>query len=135
MLNIIFSADITKCQFGQDRYTDSGPNTVNCKGLITLCVDPLAFLLFSRFSRVFSRVFDTNMLVSKTREKTRDKREKNARKIKNASPTRDNVSLLHYALGKNASQLRFGRVLVAFWSRFGRVLVTSIAKTQTQRIV
>ena len=90
------------------------------------------------------------MLVSKTREKTREKREKNARKIKNASPTRDNVSILHYALGKNASQLRFGRVLVAFWSRFGRVLVafwsrfgrvfgrvlvTNIAKTQTQRIV
>ena len=63
------------------------------------------------------------MLVSKTREKTREKREKNARKIKNASPTRDNVSILHYALGENASQLRFGRVLVAFWSRFGRVLV------------
>ena len=59
------------------------------------------------------------MLVSKTREKTREKREKK----KNASPTRDNVSILHYALGKNASQLRFGRVLVAFWSRFGRVLV------------
>ena len=84
------------------------------KGLITLCVDSLAFLYFLRFSRVFSRVFDTNMLVSKTREKTREKREKNARKIKNASPTRDNVSILHYALGKNASQLRFGRVLVAF---------------------
>ena len=32
---------------------------------------------------------------------------------------RDNVSLLHYALGKNASQLRFGRVLVMFWSHFG----------------
>ena len=43
----------------------------------------------------------------------------NARKIKNASPTRDNVTILHYALGKNASQLLFGRVLVAFWSRFG----------------
>ena len=25
----------------------------HCKGLITLCVDPLAFLFFSRFSRVF----------------------------------------------------------------------------------
>ena len=82
-----------------------------------------------------TRVFDTNMLVSKTREK----REKN----KKLEP---NVSILHYALGKNASQLRFGRVLVAFWSRFGRVLVafwsrfgrvlvTNIAKTQTQRIV
>ena len=88
-----------------------------------------------RFYRVFPRVIDTNMLVSKTREKTREKREKNARKIKNASPTRDNVSILHYALGKNASHLRFGRVLVAFWSRFGRVLITNIVKTQTQRIV
>ena len=82
-----------------------------------------------------TRVFDTNMLVSKTLEKTREKREKSARKIKNASPTRDNVSILHYALVKNASQLRFGHVLVAFWLCFGRVLVTNIAKTQTQRIV
>ena len=28
----------------------------------------------------FSRVFDTNMLVSKTREKTREKREKNQKR-------------------------------------------------------
>ena len=90
------------------------------KGLITLCVVSLAFLfhlaffLLSRvFPRVFPRVSDTNM------PKRERKREKNARKFKNASPTRDNVSILHYALGKNASQLRFGRVLVAFWSRFG----------------
>ena len=41
---------------------------------------------------------------------------KNARKIKNASPTRENVSILHYALGKNASKFfsRFSRVLLAF---------------------
>ena len=70
-----------------------------------------------------------------SRVSLQEKREKNVRKIKNTSPTRDNVSILHYALGKNASQLRFGRVLVAFWSCFGRVLVTNIAKTQTQRIV
>ena len=96
----------------------------------------LAFFILPRvFPRVFPRVLDTNMLVSEMREKTREKRKKNARKIKNASPTRDNVSILHYALGKNVSQLRFGRVLVAFWSCFGRVLVTNIAKTQTQRIV
>ena len=38
----------------------------------------------------------------------------NARKIKNASPTLENVSILHYALGKNASKLRFSRVLLAF---------------------
>ena len=95
-------------------------------------ISPRVFPFTSRFS---SRFASRYMLVSKTREKTREKREKNARKIKNASPTRDNVSILHYALGKNASQLRFGRVLVAFWSRFGRVLVTNIAKTQTKRIV
>ena len=78
-----------------------------------------------------TRVFDTNMLVSKTREKTREKREKNARKIKNASPTRDNVSILHYALGKNASHV--GRVLIAFWSRFGRVLVAFWSQTLPKR--
>ena len=39
------------------------------------------------------------------------KREKNARKM------RENVSILHYALGKNAGQLRLSRVLVAFCSQ------------------
>ena len=51
----------------------------------------------------------------------------------------ENVSILHYALGNNVSQLRFGRifchVLVAFWSRFGRVLVANITKMQTQHRV
>ena len=93
------------------------------KALLHYALTHLRFY-FSRVSLAFSRVFFS-----------REKREKNVRKIKNASPTRDNVSILHYALGKNASQLRFGRVLVAFWSCFGRVLVTNIAKTQTQRIV
>ena len=86
------------------------------------------FHFTSRFSflpRIFLRVLDTNMLVSKIRvklrekrkknaRKTQEKRKKNARKIKNVSLTRDNVSILHYALGKNASQLRFSRVLLAF---------------------
>ena len=116
------------------------------KALLHYALSHRRFYFTSRFS-----------LVSKTREKTREKREKNARKINNASPTRDNVSILHYALGKNGSQLRFGCVLVAFWLRFGcvlvafwlrfgcvlvafwlrfgRVLVTNIAKTQTQCIV
>ena len=95
------------------------------KGLITLCVVSLAFLFHLPFfilPRVFPRVLHTNMLVSKMREKTQEKREKTQKKNKN-SPTRDNVSILHYALGKNVSQLRFGRILVAFRSRFGRVLV------------
>ena len=91
------------------------------KGLLHYALIHLRFLFFSRFSRVF----DTNMLVSKTRVKTREKCE---RKIKNASPTRDNVSILHYAMGKNVSQLRFSRVLLAFFSRF-------CSQTQTKSIV
>ena len=83
-------------------------------------VAPPAFLIphafLSRFSRVFPRVYDTNMLVSKTRVKTQEKCKKNARNIQNASPTQENVSILHYTLGKNASQLRFACVLLAFWS-------------------
>ena len=76
------------------------------------------YLTFFILPRVFPRVLDTNMLVSKTRVKTREKREKNARKIKNASPTRDNFSILHYALGKNASQLRFSHVFLEFFLAF-----------------
>ena len=111
-----------------------------CKGLITLCVVSLAFLFHLTFfilprvfPRVFPRVLDTNMLVSKTRVKTREKREKNARKIKNASPTRDNVSILHYALGKNASQLRFSRVFLAFYSRFTRVFLAFLFTNANQK--
>ena len=43
---------------------------IKTKGLITLCVDSLAFLFFSRFSRVLTRVFDTN-IARKTREKSK----------------------------------------------------------------
>ena len=60
-----------------------------------------------------------------------EKREKN----QNASPTRENVSILHYALGKNAGQLRFANVLLTFCSRFARVLHMNFTKTQTQRVV
>ena len=76
-------------------------------------IPPRVFPFTSRFS---SRFRYQHVGTQNARE--------NARKINNASPTRDNVSILHYALGKNASQLRFGHVLV-----------TNIAKTQTQRIV
>ena len=69
------------------------------------------------YSCVFPRVYDTNMLVSKTQVKTQEKCKENARKIKKASPTRENVSIIHYALGKKASQLCFGHVLVAFCSQ------------------
>ena len=72
-----------------------------------------------RFSRVFPRVYDTNMLVSKTQVKTQEKCKKNTRKIQNASPTREDVSILLYPLGKNASQLRFARILLTFCSHFG----------------
>ena len=82
------------------------------------------FILPRVFPRVSPRVLDTDMLVSKTRVKMQEKCKKNARKIQNASPMRENVSTLHYALGKNASQ-----------SRFARVLLTNFTKTQTQRIV
>ena len=97
------------------------------KGLITLCVVSLAFLFHLAFfilPRVFPRVFDTNMLVSKTRVKTQEKSKKNPSKIQNASPMRENVFILHYALGKNA-----------FCSGFAPVLLTNFTKTQTQRTV
>ena len=89
------------------------------KALLHYALTHLRFY-FSRVSLAFSLAFLIPTCWYPKRER---KREKNARKIKNASPTRDNVSLLHYALGKNASQVafwsRFGRVLVMFWSRFG----------------
>ena len=50
-------------------------------------------------------------------------REKNVGKMQNASPTRVNVSISHYALGKNASQLPFSRVLLTFCLRFAHVFV------------
>ena len=54
------------------------------KGLITLSVVSLVFFILSIFlffSRVFTRVFDTNMLVSKMRVKMQEKCKKNARKF------------------------------------------------------
>ena len=54
-----------------------------------------------------------------------EKRERNVRKIKKASPTLANSSILHYALAKNVSWLRV-------FLRFGTFEVT---KTEIQRIV
>ena len=48
--------------------------------------------------------------------------------MKNVSPMQEDVSILHYALGKNASQLRFSRVFLAFYLRF-------CLQTQTKSIV
>ena len=78
----------------------------------------LHYDLFTRgldFSCVLTYVFDTNMLVSKTRQKTPKEREKITRKLTNTRKLQENVSILHYA-GKNASLLRFSRVLRAFFA-------------------
>ena len=66
------------------------------KGLITLCIVSLAFWIFLAFLLAF--LIPTCWC---------PKRKKNARKIPKASPTRENISILHYSLGKNVSQLRF----------------------------
>ena len=39
-----------------------------------------------------------------------EKCEKNTKKLSNARKTQENCCILHYALGKNASLLRFSRV-------------------------
>ena len=99
-------------------------NTSGTVGSKTLCVVPLAFLIFTRFLALFLRSSLTFMIpTSKTPVKTQENCKKNVRKIQKASPTRENVSILHYAMGKNASQLRFGCALVMFWLGFGHVLV------------
>ena len=47
----------------------------------------------------------------------REKRKKNARKLPNARKTQEHFSILHYALGKNASLLRFSRVFSRVFAR------------------
>ena len=77
------------------------------------------------FSRIFPHVFDTNM-VCKTQVKMREeceKNAKNARKIKNASPTRKICSILHLRFS-----CVFSHILLAF-------LLTNFTKTQPQRRV
>ena len=93
---------------------------VMCKGLITLCVVSLEFLIFPRvfFScKFFLEFFIPTFWYQKCK--------KNTRKLADVRKKRDLFSILHYALGKNASQLRF-------FSDFGTFEVT---KTQTQRIM
>ena len=65
------------------------------------------------------------MLVYKTQVEMREKCEKNTRQIKKLGKTQANFSILHYALGKNASWL-------PFFSPFGMFEVT---KKHIQRIV
>ena len=57
----------------------------------------LAILLAFLIPTWYFRVFDTNMLVPKTRGEMREKHKKNTRK------TTGNLSILHYALSKIAS--------------------------------
>ena len=108
--------------------------TLPVKGLITLYIDLLAFLFFSRFLSLGSRFLFFLHFFSRfeSRVKTQEKRKKNARKIKNVSPTRDNVSILHYALGKNARQLRFSHVFSRF-SRFTRVFLGFLFTNANQK--
>ena len=75
------------------------------KDLITLCVVSLAFFIFLAFFLAF--VLYQHVVIQNASE--------NARKIKNVSPTRENVSILHHAMGKNVSQLQF---FAHFCSRF-----------------
>ena len=82
-------------------------------------------VFFSRFSRVFPRVYDTNMLVSKTRVKTQEKHMKNVRKVKNASPTREDVSILHFFI-----TLFYFHV---FYSRFTRALLAFLFTNANQK--
>ena len=90
------------------------------------------FHFTSRFTLRFSSRFRyQHVSIQNASENARKMQEKRKKKSK----TRENVSILHYALGKNASQLRFARVLLAFCSHFARILLTNFTKMQTQRIV
>ena len=88
------------------------------KGLITLCVVFLAFILSSRFLFFLASL---PTWYQKCEEKPQE----------NGSKTGENVSILYYMFGKNASQLPF----FAFCSVFAHVLLSNLTKTQTQRIV
>ena len=61
-----------------------------------------------------------------------EKCKKNARKIQNASPTRENVSILYYVLGKNVSC-----VLLAFSLHFAHKLyqLAELLTTHIQSII
>ena len=84
------------------------------KGLITLCVVSLAFIFlfsfldfFSRFHLRFGYQHVGIQNKSENVRKTRDKHEK-------ITQCKTNFSILHYALGKNASWLHFSCVWETF---------------------
>ena len=109
------------------------------------------------FPRLFLAFFLRFMIPSYRYPKRKKKRKKNARKTIEKSKTRvqreERYTILHYALGKSVSQLRFAcvllafclrfacvllafcsrftRVLLAFCSRFARVLLINLTKTET----
>ena len=97
---------------------------------VCICVKALLhFALFhSRFSRVFPRIYDTNMLVSKTRVKTQEKCKENARGIQNTCFY--NTLCVGQKCESVAFCLHFACVLLAFCSQFAHVLLTSFTKTQ-----
>ena len=72
---------------------------IHLKGFKALCVVSLAFL-------IFPRLFDSNLLVLKNVSE-------NVRKLPYASLTRENVSILHYALGQKM------RAFCVWFSLFG----------------
>ena len=85
------------------------------------CFTRFFYCLFIYFLLCFHLRFGYQMLVSKTRVRTKMKCEKNETKPY-VSPKRQFFSTLHYVLDKNASWLRF-------FLHFGMFEVT---KTQTQ---
>ena len=115
------------------------------KGLITPCVVSLAFLILprdfhftlrftlrfsshfsSRFSSHFSSRFRYQHVgIQNAHENARKVQEKR-KKIQNASPTRENVSILYYTLGKK-------RESVAFCTCFARVLHAFCSQTLPKR--
>ena len=92
-------------------------------GLTGVFISPHVFHFTSRFSSHVSSRFRYQHVgiqnASENARKMQEKREKNP----NASPTRDNVSILRYALGKNASQSGFACVLLEFCVRFACILL------------
>ena len=81
------------------------------KGLITLCIVSVAFLIFLAFFSPFSSHFGYQHVGIKNASESMRKTRK---KINNVSPTRKIFSILHYALGKNGSLLRFFCILLRF---------------------
>ena len=110
------------------------------------------YITFFILPRIFPPFFSSRFRyqhvgIQNASEKARKMQEK-CEKIQNASPTRENVSILCFYImcwAKSASQsrfacillvfcLRFACVLLAFCSHFAHILLTNFTKTQTQRI-